>query len=151
VYLQWSNAVAPEFGRKQLADKSQMFESYYQQAEKVKQEKIAKKTALVTKTEPQKSLTAESAVKNSAAPPVVVKDTRCYLEISVSPSTATVKLDDREVDPGLIEVEPDTNHMVEISCPGYKAVKQFYKVTPGSTRKVDILLQKGKSRSIFGF
>jgi len=150
-YLQWSNEVAPEFGKDQLADKAKMFESYYQQAEKRKQESIVKKSAIVNKTHPKKSTSDEPAVKIKDTPAPVVTDEKCYLEISVSPSKATVKLDDREVDAGKIEVEPDTNHMIEISCPGYKAVKQFYKVSAGSTRKVDILLQKGKSRSIFGF
>ena len=51
----------------------------------------------------------------------------------------------------MVEVEAGTNHRVDISCAGYKPIRQFYRVEAGETRKVDILLQKGKSRSLFGF
>ena len=88
-------------------------------------------------------------MEDKPSPPAAVA--KSYLKISVSPSKATVKIDDREVGAGTIEVKPGRNHRLEVSCPGYKSVKQFYRVEPGKTRTVDILLQKGKSRGLFGF
>jgi len=150
-YLRWSAAVAPEFGRDQLLETAQALAAYYQQAETRREQSVSRKSEIVNKTHPAKNVAAEPLVKISDVKPADVADAKSYLEISVSPARATVQLNGREVQTGKIEVEPDINHMLEISSPGYKEVKQFYKVAPGSTRKVDILLQKGKSRSIFGF
>ncbi len=150
-FLRWSATVAPEFGREQLLETAKTFAAYLQQAETRKEQSVSKKSEIVNKTHPPKNGPAEAAVKISDEKAAAAVNAKSYLEISVSPSKATVRLDGRTVEPGKIEVEPDINHMVEISSPGYKEVKQFYKVSPGTTRKVDILLQKGKSRSIFGF
>jgi serine/threonine-protein kinase len=71
--------------------------------------------------------------------------------ISVSPKTATVLVDDQPVETGHIEVTPNENHKVSVTCSGYKPVQQYYRAKPGETRKIDILLEKETKKSLFGF
>ncbi len=74
-----------------------------------------------------------------------------YFEITVSPKTAAVLVDDSPVPSERVEVTSGENHKVSASLKGYKPVEQYYKVNAGETRKIDLLLEKEKSRSIFGF
>lgn len=75
------------------------------------------------------------------------------LDITVSPKTAEVAVDGKAVPAGkTAEVTPNENHKVTVSCEGYKPVQQYYRVKPGETRKIDILLEKEqKKSSLFGF
>ncbi len=72
------------------------------------------------------------------------------MEISVSPKTATVLVDGKTVDAGRVEVLPNENHKLAVVCEGYKPVQQYYRVRPGETRKIDILLEKEPKKSLFG-
>jgi hypothetical protein len=147
----WINTVTEEYGKVELDELAKQFGIAKKAAEERRKAAVVKKSQIVNKTHPKPDEPTPPAVtvKDEPAPPAEVA--KSYLKITVSPSKATVKIDDREVKAGIVEVEPDRNHMVEITCPGYKAIKQFYRVESGETRSVDILLQKGKSRSLFGF
>ena len=83
-----------------------------------------------------------------APAPVVAKGA---FEISVSPKTAQVHLDGLPVPAGRHEVSANENHQVAVDSKGYKTVQQYYKVKPGETRRIDILLEKEEKRSFFGF
>ena len=52
---------------------------------------------------------------------------------------------------GRHEVSANENHQVAVESKGYKTVQQYYKVKPGETRRIDILLEKEEKRSFFGF
>ncbi|MDD2600739.1 MAG: serine/threonine-protein kinase [Kiritimatiellae bacterium] len=150
-FLRWAATVTPEFGKAQLLETAKTFASDYKQAVARQAQSIAKKDDAAEVALPGKDTPDPLPAKVEAQPPAVVEHTKSYLEISVSPANATLQVDGRTVEAGKIEVEPEKNHRIEVSCPGYKSVKQFYKVSSGDTRKVDVLLQKGSSRSIFGF
>mgnify|MGYP003606185765 CR=1 FL=1 len=72
------------------------------------------------------------------------------LDISLSPKTAKVSVDGKEVAAGRVEVAPNENHKVSVECEGYKPVQQYYRVRPGETRKIDFLLEKEPKKSFFG-
>lgn len=98
-------------------------------------------------TAPVKAAAAEPAIP--VTPPAATG--AAVLEIALSPKTATVLVDDKPTEPGRVEVTPNENHKVTVTCAGYKPVQQYYKVRPGETRKVDILLEKEIKKSLFGF
>ncbi|MDD4101691.1 MAG: serine/threonine protein kinase [Kiritimatiellae bacterium] len=81
----------------------------------------------------------------SAAP-----SAKAHFEISVIPREATVLVDGQPAS-GLVEVSAGDNHQVSASLKGYKTVEQYYRVKPGETRKIDLLLEKEERRSLFGF
>ena len=150
-FVVWSTPVSVEHGQAELARMAKTFDQYYQQTEIRKKASETQKATIVNKTHPAKDKDKRPALTMTDETNSTAVDAKSFIKISVSPAKATVKIDDREVQAGIIEVTPGKNHRVEISCSGYKTVKQFYKVSAGKTRKIDILLQKGKSRSIFGF
>ena len=73
------------------------------------------------------------------------------IEITVSPRQAVVQVNGERVTAGRVAVTPEENHEVAVTCKGYKPVKQYYRVKPGETRRIDILLEKEEKRSFFGF
>ncbi len=76
---------------------------------------------------------------------------KAFLEISVSPRTARIHVDDQAVEMGRITVTANDNHKVTVELPGYKPIQQYYRVKPGETRKIDILLEKEAKKSFFPF
>ena len=68
----------------------------------------------------------------------------------MSPKAAVILIDGNKVDAGPVEVTPDENHKVLVELPGYKPCEQYYRVKPGETRKIDILLEKAQKKSFFG-
>ncbi len=72
-------------------------------------------------------------------------------DIAISPKTSEILIDGKPAAAGRVEVTANENHKVTASCPGYKPVQQYYKVRPGETRKIDILLEKEPKKSLFGF
>jgi len=113
------------------------------------------KPAAVTPTAPP--ATPAPAVQPAAAaatPPAAApaSDGKTALDITVSPKSAEVTVDGKVVPAGkAIDVTPNENHKVTVSCEGYKPVQQYYKVKPGETRKIDVLLEKEQKKSVFGF
>ena len=98
--------------------------------------------------------TAAGNAQPPVAPPALVSASsaaKAALEITLSPKTAELALDGAAATAGRNEVTPNENHKVSVSCPGYKPVQQYYKVRPGETRKIDILLEKEPKKSLFGF
>ena len=85
----------------------------------------------------------------SEAAAATVSD-KAYFEISVSPRDATVLVDNNPAS-GRVEVSAGENHRVSASLKGHKTVEQYYRVKPGETRKIDLLLEKEEKRSLFGF
>jgi serine/threonine protein kinase len=89
-----------------------------------------------------------AAGSGTAAKPVATG--AAVMDITVSPKTATVSVDDKAVEAGRVEVVPNENHKVSVKCEGYKPVQQYYKVRSGETRNIDILLEKEPKKSFFG-
>jgi serine/threonine protein kinase len=85
-----------------------------------------------------------------AAPAKSVAAGDSAFEITVSPKTAAVSVDGLPAAAGRVEVTPNENHKVTVECKGYKPVQQYYKVQPGETRRIDILLEKEAKKSFFG-
>jgi hypothetical protein len=85
-----------------------------------------------------------------AAPAASAESAAAALDISLSPKAAKVSVDGKEVPTGRVEVAPNENHKVSVECEGYKPVQQYYRVRPGETRKIDILLEKEPKKSFFG-
>ena len=91
---------------------------------------------------------AVAPASSASAPPTASGGTA--LDITVSPRDALVSVDDKTVTAGsAVEVTPNENHKVTVECVGYKSVQQYYKVRPGETRKIDILLEKERKRTFF--
>lgn len=99
--------------------------------------------APVTAAPPQPAASAPAAG--------VPADPAGFFEITVAPKTAAVLVDGNPAAAGRVEVTSGENHKVSASLKGYKPVEQYYKVKAGETRKIDLLLEKEKSRSLFGF
>ncbi|MDD4017589.1 MAG: hypothetical protein PHV28_06550, partial [Kiritimatiellae bacterium] len=76
---------------------------------------------------------------------------KAFFEITVAPKEAAIEVDGKTVSAGRVEVSSDENHKVTATCQGYKPVGQYYRVKPGETRKIDLLLEKEIKRSLFGF
>jgi len=98
-------------------------------------------------TEPP--VTAAKPAPAAAAPAPV--EAKGAFEITVSPKTAQILLDELPVPAGRYVVSADENHQIVVECKGYKTVQQYYTVKPGETRRIDILLEKEDKRSFFGF
>ena len=106
---------------------------------------------VVAETAPKtdvKAPQAETPAQKTAAP---AGSQAAAIEITLSPKTAQVTVDDQPAQAGRMEVTPNENHKVTVVCQGYKPVQQYYKVRPGETRKIDILLEKEIKKSFFGF
>ena len=73
------------------------------------------------------------------------------IEITVAPKEAALQLDGQPVEAGRMAVAAGENHKISASLRGYKPIEQYYKVKPGETRKIDLLLEKEGRRSMFGF
>ncbi len=121
-------------------------------AEKAAAEKAAATTAtrLVEPTPVAQGGKSEAP----AQPPVETRPAEtgdAVLQISVSPKSATILVDDKPVEQGRVTVSPNENHKLSVSCPGYKPVVQYYRVKPGETRVIDLLLEKEARKSRFGF
>jgi hypothetical protein len=86
-----------------------------------------------------------------AVPAPVPAAAKGAFEITISPKTAQILLDGLPVPAGRHEVSANENHQVAVESKGYKTVQQYYKVKPGETRRIDILLEKEEKRSFFGF
>ena len=73
---------------------------------------------------------------------------RAYIEIRSNPDGAAVYVDGRYegVAPLRVEVQPDVNHWVEVSKPGYKNEKKSVKASAGSVSSVSFYLDDLPSR-----
>lgn len=80
-----------------------------------------------------------------------VHSEKAFFQISVVPKIGILMVDGKVVEAGKVEVTPSENHKVEAVCQGYKSLEQYYKVKPGETRKIDLMLEKEVKRSLFGF
>ncbi len=160
-------AVNNDYGKAEFDELAPQFDAFVKDAqqrktaaavppvEKKQEPATVERIDAVVKPDKEETVPAATPiVKIQDKPPKIDKAAdkgKSYLEITVSPDKATVQINGEDFTVGRVEVEPGTNHRVDISCPGYQSVRQFYRVEKGKTRKVDILLQKGKSRSLFGF
>lgn len=83
--------------------------------------------------------------KAAVAPvPAVANSAGGVLRISISPKAARVWVDDQEVQPGDVAVSSGENHTVRAEAPGCVTYEQSYRVQPGKTRAIDILLERKK-------
>ncbi len=101
------------------------------------------------KEEVEPQVEEEKVEEEVEAGDVAAGEEMTAFNISVIPRTAVIKVNGKVVLAGRIGVEPDENHQVQVSCKGYKTVEQYYRVKPGETRRIDVMLEKEVKRSIF--
>lgn len=94
---------------------------------------------------------ATGAATPPAAVPPSAEHGVTMFDIIVSPKQAQVLVNGRPAAAGQVPVAPNENHQVSVTCKGYKPVQQYYRVKPGETRRIDILLEKEEKRSFLGF
>ncbi len=73
--------------------------------------------------------------------------TQAYFNILLTPNHARLILNNREIRPGLVPVEPNRNHTIAATLSGYHPYSLQRRVTPGVTESIDIRLSRHEKES----